>query len=74
MYTLANEGTHFRADTSVYITKLIPAGTASIDGRLRVSDIIVSVNDVNVVNVPHSAAVEALKRAGNTVKLVRLKS
>jgi hypothetical protein len=28
------------------------------------------VNDVSVVNVPHSAAVEALKRAGNLVRLV----
>lgn len=27
------------------------------------------VNDVSVVDVPHAAAVEALKRAGNTVKL-----
>ena len=28
-----------------------------------------SVNDVNVVNVSHSVAVEALKRAGNRVEL-----
>ena len=37
--------------------------------RLRVNDIILSVNDVNVVNVSHSVAVEALKRAGNRVEL-----
>ncbi len=36
----------------------------------RVNDIILSVNDVDTVNVTHAAAVDALKRAGNTVKLV----
>ncbi|XP_055297799.1 disks large 1 tumor suppressor protein isoform X3 [Sitodiplosis mosellana] len=56
-------------DTSIYITKLIPGGAASNDGRLRVNDCIIAVNDVSVVNVPHAAAVEALKKAGNVVKL-----
>lgn len=36
----------------------------------RVNDIILSVNEVETVNVPHSAAVDALKRAGNQVRLV----
>lgn len=31
------------------------------------------VNNVSVVDVTHAAAVDALKRAGNTVKLVRLR-
>ncbi|GFT62409.1 hypothetical protein NPIL_260341, partial [Nephila pilipes] len=35
-----------------------------------VNDIIVKVNDTNVVDVPHCVAVDALKRAGNTVRLV----
>ena len=60
---------HIGNDTSIYITKLIPGGAASIDKRLRVNDIILRVNDVNVVNVSHSVAVEALKRAGNKVEL-----
>ena len=59
-----------RSDTSIYITKLIPGGAASTDGRLQITDVIVSVNDVSVVNVPHAAAVDALKRAGNNVHLV----
>lgn len=62
---------HFGNDTAIYITKLIPGGAASADGRLRVNDTILQVNDVSVVDVPHAAAVDALKRAGNTVKLVR---
>uniref|UniRef100_A0A1I8PWG4 Disks large 1 tumor suppressor protein n=1 Tax=Stomoxys calcitrans TaxID=35570 RepID=A0A1I8PWG4_STOCA len=60
---------HIGTDSSIYITKLIPGGAASADGRLGVNDIIVSVNDVSVVDVPHAAAVEALKKAGNVVKL-----
>jgi C-terminal processing protease CtpA/Prc len=44
-------------------------GAASIDKRLRVNDIILKVNDVSVVNISHSVAVEALKRAGNRVVL-----
>lgn len=60
---------HIGSDTSIYITKLIPGGAAAMDKRLRVNDIILKVNDVNVVNVSHSVSVEALKRAGNRVVL-----
>ena len=60
---------HIGTDTSIYITKLIPGGAASADGRLQVNDCIVSVNEVSVVDVTHAMAVEALKKAGNNVKL-----
>ncbi|XP_037813239.1 disks large 1 tumor suppressor protein isoform X12 [Lucilia sericata] len=60
---------HVGNDSSIYITKLIPGGAAAADGRLSVNDIIVSVNDVSVVDVPHASAVDALKKAGNIVKL-----
>lgn len=60
---------HIGTDTSIYITKLIPGGAASADGRLQVNDCIVSVNDVSVVDVTHALAVEALKKAGNNVRL-----
>ncbi|TRY61118.1 hypothetical protein TCAL_04208 [Tigriopus californicus] len=60
---------HVGSDTSIYITKLIPGGAAALDKRLRVGDIILKVNDTSVVNVSHSIAVEALKRAGNRVVL-----
>lgn len=61
---------HIGTDTSIYITKLIPGGAAYADGRVHVNDIIVSVNDVSVVDVTHALAVEALKSAGDRVKLV----
>ncbi|XP_025829307.1 disks large 1 tumor suppressor protein isoform X5 [Agrilus planipennis] len=60
---------HVGDDSAIYITKLIPGGAAAADGRLQVNDAILQVNDVVVVNVPHAVAVEALKKAGNTVKL-----
>lgn len=60
---------HVASDTAIYITKLIPGGAASADGRLRVNDIILQVNDTSVVDVTHAMAVDALKKAGNTVKL-----
>lgn len=60
---------HIGTDTSIYITKVIPGGAAYADGRLQINDIIVAVNDVNVVDVSHATAVEALKTAGDKVKL-----
>lgn len=63
---------HIGDDTAIYITKLIPGGAASSDGRLQVNDSILQVNDVSVVDVPHAVAVDALKKAGNTVKLVSM--
>ncbi|XP_066259362.1 disks large 1 tumor suppressor protein isoform X4 [Euwallacea similis] len=60
---------HVGDDTAIYVTKLIGGGAAAADGRLFVGDSILAVNDQAVVDVPHAMAVEALKRAGNTVKL-----
>ena len=38
----------------------------------RVNDIITQVNDINVENVLHSTAVQALKDSGNSARLVSL--
>ncbi|KAG8185768.1 hypothetical protein JTE90_000750 [Oedothorax gibbosus] len=61
---------HIGDDPSIYITKLIAGGAAAADGRLQVNDIIVKVNETHVVDVPHCVAVDALKRAGNQVRLL----
>ncbi|XP_030219040.1 discs large homolog 1-like protein isoform X20 [Gadus morhua] len=60
---------HIGEDPSIFITKVIPGGAAAQDGRLRVNDVILRVNDVNVCDVTHSRAVEALKEAGSLVPL-----
>jgi len=54
---------HMGDDPAICLTKIISGGAAAVDGRLKINDVILKVNDVSVVNVPHSAAVEALKRA-----------
>uniref|UniRef100_A0AAV2KJ81 Uncharacterized protein n=1 Tax=Knipowitschia caucasica TaxID=637954 RepID=A0AAV2KJ81_KNICA len=64
---------HIGDDPSIFITKIIPGGAASQDGRLRVNDSIVFVNDVDVREVTHSVAVEALKEAGPVVRLYVLR-
>lgn len=61
---------HVGDDPDIYITKLISGGAAALDGRLKVNDIIVKVNSISLVNVPHATAVEALKKAGHSVTLV----
>ncbi|XP_051781259.1 disks large homolog 4 isoform X2 [Erpetoichthys calabaricus] len=60
---------HIGDDPSIFITKIIPGGAAAQDGRLRVNDSILFVNDVDVREVTHSMAVEALKEAGAIVRL-----
>ncbi|XP_057194635.1 disks large homolog 1 isoform X20 [Triplophysa rosa] len=60
---------HIGEDPSIFITKIIPGGAAAQDCRLRVNDCILRVNDVDVRDVTHSSAVEALKEAGCIVRL-----
>ncbi|XP_058239593.1 disks large homolog 4 isoform X1 [Hemibagrus wyckioides] len=64
---------HVGDDPSIFITKIIPGGAAAQDGRLRVNDSILFVNDVDVREVSHSQAVEALKEAGAIVRLYVLR-
>ncbi|KAM6907328.1 disks large homolog 2 isoform 2-T2 [Xenentodon cancila] len=60
---------HIGDDPGIFITKIIPGGAAAEDGRLRVNDCILRVNEADVSEVSHSKAVEALKIAGSVVRL-----
>ncbi|XP_077572339.1 disks large homolog 4-like isoform X5 [Stigmatopora nigra] len=60
---------HIGDDPSIFITKIIPGGAAAQNGRLKVNDSIVRVNETDVREVTHSGAVEALKDAGGLVRL-----
>ncbi|XP_061096200.1 disks large homolog 1 isoform X12 [Conger conger] len=60
---------HIGEDPSIFITKIIMGGAAAQDGRLRVNDCILRVNEADVRDVTHSKAVEALKEAGSIVRL-----
>ncbi|XP_078810160.1 disks large homolog 3 isoform X8 [Oryzias latipes] len=61
---------HIPDDPGIFITKIIPGGAAAMDGRLGVNDCVLRVNDVDVSEVVHSRAVEALKEAGPVVRLL----
>ncbi|XP_032878412.1 disks large homolog 2 isoform X2 [Amblyraja radiata] len=60
---------HIGDDPGIFITKIIPSGAAAEDGRLRVNDCILRVNEIDVSEVSHCRAVEALKDAGSIVQL-----
>ncbi|KAM9741460.1 disks large homolog 3 isoform 1-T1 [Menidia menidia] len=61
---------HIPDDPGIFITKIIPGGAAAMDGRLGVNDCVLRVNEVDVSDVVHSRAVEALKEAGPVVRLL----
>ncbi|KAG7306031.1 Disks large 1 [Plutella xylostella] len=63
-----SDNPHVSDDPHIYVTKLIPGGAAAAS-QLQINDAILQVNDTNVVNVTHADAVDALKKAGNTVRL-----
>lgn len=64
---------HIPGDTRVYVTKVVPGGVAEQDGRMRVDDVILAVNGVDVAAVSHAAAVNALKLSGNQLRLLLLR-
>lgn len=61
---------HVKGDTDIYVTKIIDDGAADTDGRLRVGDKILEVDQHSLINVSHEHAVEVLKNTGNRVRLV----
>uniref|UniRef100_A0A0N5BZK4 Disks large homolog 1 n=1 Tax=Strongyloides papillosus TaxID=174720 RepID=A0A0N5BZK4_STREA len=61
---LENGGPH------VYISDITPGGAVSADGRIKINDIILKINNVDCTNVPHKFVVQTLKESGNLVKLV----
>ncbi|XP_031762797.1 disks large 1 tumor suppressor protein isoform X5 [Galleria mellonella] len=63
-----SDNPHVADDPHIYVTKLIPGGAAAAS-QLQINDAILQVNDTNVEQVTHAEAVDALKKAGNTVRL-----
>ena len=52
------------------ISRIIPGGVADRQGGLKRGDQLLSVNGTSVEGEPHEKAVELLKAAHNSVKLV----
>lgn len=57
-------------NSPIYISRIIPGGVADRHGGLKRGDQLVSVNGVCVEHENHETAVELLKQAQNSVKLV----
>ncbi|CAB3410227.1 unnamed protein product [Caenorhabditis bovis] len=61
---------HIPGDTDIFVTKVIEGGAADTDGRLRVGDKILEVDNIALSNVSHEYAVDVLKNTGNRVRLL----
>lgn len=57
-------------NSPIYISRIIPGGVADRHGGLKRGDQLLSVNGVSVEGEPHEKAVELLKAASGSVKLV----
>lgn len=57
-------------NSPIYISRIIPGGVADRVGGLKRGDQLLSVNGVSVEGEHHEKAVELLKQAGGSVKLV----
>jgi C-terminal processing protease CtpA/Prc len=57
-------------NSPIYISRIIPNGVAWKHGGLKKGDQLLSVNGVSVENEYHEKAVELLKQAQDSVKLV----
>ncbi|CDS43007.1 protein lin 7 B [Echinococcus multilocularis] len=57
-------------NSPIYISRIIPGGVAHRQGKLKRGDQLLSVNGISVENENHERAVELLKSAQGTVRLV----
>eukprot|EP00042_Codosiga_hollandica_P034478 m.241308 g.241308 ORF g.241308 m.241308 type:complete len:1061 (-) comp54421_c0_seq1:287-3469(-) len=57
-------------DSSIYITHIAPGGTADLDGKLKVGDRLIEVDDHKLDNTPHDTAVKILQQTAKTVRLL----
>ncbi len=51
---------HIRNDHGIFVTKIIPGGSADMDGKLAVGDRLISVNGISLEYVTHDDAVAAI--------------
>ncbi|CAB3410323.1 unnamed protein product [Caenorhabditis bovis] len=61
---------HVPGDSDIFVTKVIEGGAADLDGRLRVGDKILEVDNTPLNNISHEYAVDVLKNTGNRVRLL----
>ncbi|XP_037088645.1 membrane-associated guanylate kinase, WW and PDZ domain-containing protein 1-like [Pollicipes pollicipes] len=54
----------------LFVLRIAEAGPAAQDGRLRVGDQIIEINQVNTKNMTHGEAIELIKQGGAVVRLL----
>ncbi|XP_034252876.1 protein lap4-like isoform X4 [Thrips palmi] len=59
-----------KTDEGVFISKINSGGAAKRDGRLKVGMRLLEVNNASLLGASHQEAVNALRCAGNTIRLV----
>ncbi|KAJ1522122.1 hypothetical protein ONE63_002433 [Megalurothrips usitatus] len=59
-----------KTDEGVFISKINSGGAAKRDGRLKVGMRMLEVNNASLLGASHQEAVNALRSAGNTIRLV----
>ncbi|KAK3088695.1 hypothetical protein FSP39_022487 [Pinctada imbricata] len=57
-------------DQAIYISRIVDGGPAEVDGKLKVGDRILSINDVDMQDARHDQAVALLTGIDNKIKLV----
>ncbi|XP_041741271.1 tyrosine-protein phosphatase non-receptor type 13 isoform X2 [Coregonus clupeaformis] len=57
-------------DLGTLISSITPGGPADVNGCLKPGDRLISVNEVNLEGLPHSAAIEVLQSAPDDITLV----
>jgi len=58
------------SDPHIRVTDISKGGAVARDGRIKVNDIILKVNNTDCVDVDHNVAVQALKNSGTVVRLL----
>ncbi|KAE9553981.1 hypothetical protein FO519_002798 [Halicephalobus sp. NKZ332] len=58
------------SDPHIRVTDISKGGAVARDGRIKVNDIILKVNNTDCVDVDHNIAVQALKNSGTVVRLM----
>ncbi|CAH8498932.1 unnamed protein product [Heterobilharzia americana] len=53
----------------IVIKSIVPGLLAHKDGRLKCGDLILAVNNISMLNIPHTSAVRLLKQASGDVVL-----
>ncbi|ESP04596.1 hypothetical protein LOTGIDRAFT_57654, partial [Lottia gigantea] len=53
----------------LFVLRIAEGGAADVDGRLRVGDQILEINQIETTNMNHSEAIDIIQNGGSIVRL-----